>query len=79
MPYLGIYAQPYTTEELNKIIVKSLPMKAMQKYVGDGGKDLDDITDMLDLMLLIDMKLQLKQETAALEQQQNKMKSRNQQ
>jgi hypothetical protein len=51
----------------------------MQKYVGDGGNDLDNITDILDLILLIDTKLQLKQETAALEQQQNRMKSGNQQ
>jgi hypothetical protein len=51
----------------------------MQKYVGDGGNDLDDITDILDLMLLINTKLQLKQETVALEQQQNRMKSGNQQ
>jgi hypothetical protein len=51
----------------------------MQKYVGDGGNNLDDITNILDLMLLIDTKLQLKQETAALEQHQNKMKSGNQQ
>jgi hypothetical protein len=49
----------------------------MQKYVGDGG-DLDNITNILDLKLLIDTKLQLKQETAALEQQQNRMKSGNQ-
>jgi hypothetical protein len=60
MPYLGIYAQPYTTEELNMIIVKSLPAKAMKKYVGDGGNNLDNITNILDLMSLIDMKLQLK-------------------
>jgi hypothetical protein len=79
MPFLGIYAQPYTMEELNKIIVKSLLAKAMQKYVGDGSNNLDNITNILDLMLLIDTKLQLKQETAALEQQQNRMKSGNQQ
>ncbi len=51
----------------------------MQKYVGDGGDNLDDITDILDLMSLIDSKLSLKREVAALEQQQNKMKSENQQ
>jgi hypothetical protein len=81
MPYLGIYAQPYTTEELSKIIIKSLPAKAMKKYVGDGGDDLDIITNILDLMLLINTKLQLqlKQEMAALEQHQNRMKSGNQQ
>jgi hypothetical protein len=79
MPYLRIYSRLYTTEELHKIIVKSLPAKVMQKYMGDGSNDLDNITNILDLMLLIDTKLQLKQETAALEQQQNRMKSGNQQ
>jgi hypothetical protein len=29
MPYLGIYARPYTMEELNKIIIKSLSAKTM--------------------------------------------------
>ncbi len=51
----------------------------MQKYIGDGGDDLDDITDILDMMSMIDLKLSLKQEVAALEQQQNKLKSGNQQ
>jgi hypothetical protein len=50
----------------------------MQKYVRDGGNDLDNITDILDLMLLIDTKLQLKQEMEALEQQQNRTTSGNQ-
>ncbi len=33
MPYLGIYAHQYTIKEMNKIIVKSLSPKAIQKYV----------------------------------------------
>jgi hypothetical protein len=79
LPYLGIGAKSYDADNLNKIIVKSLSPKAMKKYVGDGGDDLDDINNILDLMSLIDSKLSLKREVAALEQQQNKMKSKNQQ
>ncbi len=79
LPYLGIGAKSYDVENLKKIIVKSLSPKAMQKYVGDGGDDLDNITDILDLMSLIDSKLSLKREVTALEQQQNKAKSGNQQ
>ena len=79
LPYLGIGAKSYDAKNLNKIIVKSLSPKAMQKYVGDGSVDLDDINNILDLMSLIDSKLSLKREVAALEQQQNKMKSGNQQ
>ncbi len=79
LPYLKIGAKSYDAKNLNMIIVKSLSPKAMQKYVGDGGDDLNDINDILDLMLLIDSKLSLKREVAALEQQQNKMKSGNQQ
>jgi hypothetical protein len=78
LPYLAIGAKSYNAKNLNKIILKSLSPKAMQKYVGDGGNDLDDINNILDLMSLIDSKLSLKLEVAALEQQQNKMKSGNQ-
>ncbi len=45
MPYLGIYARPYTMKELNKIIGKSLLAKALQKYVRDGDDDLENITN----------------------------------
>ncbi len=79
LPYLWIGAKSYDAKNLNKIIVKSLSPKAMQKYVGDSGDNLDDITDILALMSIIDSKLSLKREVTALEQQQNKMKSGNQQ
>ena len=79
LPCLGIGAKSFNTEDLNKIIVKSLSLKAMLKYVGDGSGDLDNITDILDLMSRIDSKLSLTREVAALEQQQNKIKSRKQQ
>ncbi len=51
LPYLGIGAKLYDAKNLNKIIVKSLSPKAMQKYVGDGGDGLDDINDILDLVV----------------------------
>ncbi len=79
LPCLGIGSKSFNTEDLNKIIVKSLSLKAMLKYVGDGSGDLDNITDILDLMSRIDSKLSLTREVAALEQQQNKIKSRKQQ
>jgi hypothetical protein len=47
LPYLGIGAKSYNAENLNKIIVKSLSPKAMQKYVEDGGDNLDDINNTL--------------------------------
>ena len=74
LPFLGIRAKSYGVEDLNKIIVKSLSPKAMLKYVGDGGDELDDLTDILDMMSTIDAKLALKKEVAALEQQQQKSK-----
>jgi hypothetical protein len=77
LPYLGTYVQQYTVKEMSKIIVKSLSPKAMQKYVGDGGDNLKDYSNIFELMSMIDTKLQLKQETAALKQQKN-MKSNQQ-
>jgi hypothetical protein len=43
--YLSIYAHKYSIKEMNKIIVKSLSPKAMCKYVGEGGDDLVDKSD----------------------------------
>ena len=65
--YLGIYAQEYTIEETNKVIVKSLPPKVMVKYFGEGGDDLEDEDDILELMQTIENKFKLKAEAAALE------------
>jgi hypothetical protein len=42
LPYLGIFAHKYNIKELNKIIVKSLLPKAMYKYCGGSGDDLED-------------------------------------
>ena len=78
LPFLGVRAKSYDVEELNKIIVKSLSPKAMQKYAGDDGDELDDLTDILDMMTMIDTKLALKKEVAALEQQQQKSKGNQQ-
>ena len=78
LPFLGVRAKSYDVEELNKIIVKSLSPKAMQKYVGDEGDELDDLNDILDMMSTIDAKLALKKEVAALEQQQQKSKGNQQ-
>ena len=74
LPFLSIRAKAYDVEERNKIIVKRLSPKAMLKYVGDGGDELDDLTSILDMMTMIDAKLALKKEVAALEQQQQKSK-----
>ena len=64
LPYLGIYATEYTIIELNKIIVKSLPATARRKYLEDGGDDLDDQADILELMTQLDKKFRLKKEFA---------------
>jgi hypothetical protein len=44
----------------------------MCKYVGEGGDDLEDTNNILDLMSMIDTKLQLTKEMEALEKQQTK-------
>jgi hypothetical protein len=62
LPYLGELARELTVEELNKIITKSLPPKAYGKYCGDGGDDMDDEDEILDLLSSIDTKLDLKAE-----------------
>jgi hypothetical protein len=64
LPYLGESAREYTIEELNKIITKSLPPKAYGKYCGDGGDDLDDEDEILELLSMIDTKLDLKAKMA---------------
>jgi hypothetical protein len=45
LPFLGVCAKLYGVEDLNKIIAKSLSPKAMQKYVGDNGDELDNLDD----------------------------------
>ncbi len=47
LPFLGFYAEEYSLAELNKIIVKSLPIMAQRKYLEDGGDDLEDQADIL--------------------------------
>ena len=64
LPYLGTYAHEYDIEGLNKVITASLPPKAYGKYCGDGGNDLDDKDEILDLLSIIDTKLALKEEVA---------------
>jgi hypothetical protein len=71
LTHLGIYAREYTIEEMNKVIVESLPPKAMVKFVGEGGDDLEDEDDILELMQTIDNNFKLKAEAAALEQKAN--------
>ena len=58
LPFLGLQAKSYDIGDLNKIIVKSLPPKAMGKYVGDEGDELDNVSDILDLMSTIETRLQ---------------------
>ena len=69
--YLGIYAQKYTIKEMNKIFVKSLPPKAMVKYVSKGGDNLEDKHDILELMMQINNNFKLKAEAAVLERKAN--------
>lgn len=64
LPYIGIYARSYTIEELNKIIVKSLTPLAKRKYIELGGDDLDDQSDILELMTQLDTKFRLKKQYA---------------
>ena len=75
LPYLGIGAKSFSIQDLNEIIVKSLPPKAYKKYVGDGGDELDDLTAIKDLMSTIDAKLDLKREVAALEEEEKRITS----
>ena len=71
LPFLGIYAQEYDIEGLNKVITASLLPKAYGKYCRDGGDDLDDKDKILDLLSIIDTKLALKEEVAILEKKAN--------
>ena len=71
LPYLGTFAHEYDIEGLNKVITASLPPKAYGKYCGDGGNDLDDKDEILDLLSIIDTKLALKEEVAILERKAN--------
>ncbi len=50
LPYLGTYAKEYLLPELNKIIVESLPMLAQRKYLEEGGDNLEDQADILEMM-----------------------------
>jgi hypothetical protein len=70
-PVPGEFAREYTIEELNKVITKNLPPKAYGKYCGDGGDDLDDKDEILELLSMIDTKLDLKAEVAFLERKEN--------
>jgi hypothetical protein len=79
LPFLGLQAKSYDIGDLNKIIVKSLPLKAMGKYVGEEGDELDDMSDILDLMSTIETKLQLKKEVKALEEEKQRKQKSNQQ
>ena len=60
-----IHAHEYSIKELNKIIVKSLSPKAMCRYVGEGGDNLENKSNILELMSLIKTKMKLKAEAAA--------------
>ena len=62
LPYLGIYGEEYSLTELNKIIVKSLPLMAQRKYLEEGGDDLEDQADILEMMTQLDKKFRLKKE-----------------
>jgi hypothetical protein len=57
LPFLGLQAKSYDIGDLNKIIIKSLSPKAMGKYVGEEGDNLDDVSDILNMMSIIDTKL----------------------
>ena len=71
LPYLGIFAHEYDIEGLNKVITASLPPKAYGKYCGDGGDDLEDKDEILELLSIIDTKLDLKEQVAILERKAN--------
>ncbi len=77
LPYLGIYGEEYLLTELNKIIVKSLPTMAQQKYLEEGGDDLEDQADILEMMTQLDKKFRLKKEFAELEKKNNNNNNNN--
>ncbi len=65
--------------DLNKIIVKSLVPKAMGMYVREEGDDLNNVSDILNMMSIINTKLQLKKEVKALEEEKQRKQKSNQQ
>jgi hypothetical protein len=78
LPFLGLKAKSYIGD-LNKIIVKSLSPKTMGKYVGEEGNDLDNVSDILNMMSIINTKLQPKKEVKALEEEKQWKQKSNQQ
>jgi hypothetical protein len=77
LPYLGIYGEEYLLTELNKIIVKSLPTMAQRKYLIEGGNDLEDQADILEMMTQLNKKFRLKKEFAELEKNNNNNNNNN--
>ena len=71
IPYLGIYTHENDIEGLNKIITASLPPKAYKTYCGNVGEDLDNKDEILELLSIIDTKLDLKEEVVILEKKVN--------
>ena len=69
--YLSIYAHEYSIEELNKIIVESLLLKAMVNYIGEGSNNLEDKQNILELITQIDNKFKLKAEAAGFKKKAN--------
>ncbi len=65
LPFLGLQAKSYDVGDLNKIIIKSLPPKAMEKYVGDEGDELNNMSDILNLMSTIEGSQSLRRRKAA--------------
>ena len=59
IPYLGTKGEKLSTRALNKIIVKTLPLRAMVEYVKLGGEDLDDEEEILEKIDAVDVNIEL--------------------
>ena len=59
IPYLSTKGEKLSVRALNKIIVKTLPLRAMAEYVKQGGEDLDNEEAILEKMDEVDMRLEL--------------------
>ena len=59
IPYLGTKGEKLSVRSLNKIIIKTLPLRAMVEYIKQGGEDLTDEEEILNTIDDVDMCLML--------------------
>ena len=65
LTYLGTDGEPYSVQQLNKILIKALPIIAMAKYVENGGDKLTSETEVTQAIRLVNTYLILQKKVQA--------------